>query len=173
MTQSRSLLLAAVALVGLTSCGGSDLRKTRPVTGTVLVDGKPAAGAQVYLHPLFEERDRLPIHPLAIADDAGRFAVSTYNEADGAPEGEYVLTVEWKQRSGMSPHLGGPDFLDGQYANKDANKAKPEFKVTVGAGPVELPPFKLTQSAEAKRKAEDFKKRAGQPGQGGMMTGGK
>jgi hypothetical protein len=143
----------AAALLLLASCGGDrDLRKTYPVTGTVTVDGKPApAGVLVSLHPQFTETDRLPIHPKGATDDAGRFKITTYNTDDGAPEGEYVVTVEWLQRLGpMSSHFGN-DLFAGAFAKPEENKGKPEFTVTVTreGGAIDL---KLTLPPEAKKK---------------------
>lgn len=142
----------AAALLLLTSCGGSDLRKTYPVTGTVTVDGQPApAGVLVSLHPQFTETDRLPIHPKGATDDAGRFQITTYNTDDGAPEGEYVVTVEWLQRLGpMSSHFGN-DLFAGAFAQPEAHKGKPEFtlNVTREGGTIDL---KLTLPPEAKKK---------------------
>lgn len=143
----------AAALLFLTSCGGDrDLRKTYPVTGTVTVDGTPApAGVVVSLHPQFTETDRLPIHPRGATDDAGRFKITTYNTDDGAPEGEYVVTVEWLQRSGpMSPHFGN-DLFAGAFAKPEAHKGKPEFTVNVTRDGATLD-LKLTLPPEAKKK---------------------
>jgi hypothetical protein len=148
----------ATALLFLTSCGGTDLRKTFPVGGTVTVDGKPApAGVVVSLHPQFPEADRLPIHPRGATDETGRFKITTYNSNDGAPEGEYVVTVEWLQRLGpMSSHFGNDKF-GGAFAKPEANKDKPEFTVNVGRDGTTLD-LKLTLPPEAKKKIEGAKK---------------
>ena len=57
---SRSLA-AAVAMAGLSlvAAGCGDRLPTVPVTGTVRVDGKPAAGVQVVLHPIDTADPRL------------------------------------------------------------------------------------------------------------------
>lgn len=143
----------AAALLILTSCGGDrDLRKTHPVTGTVTVDGQPApAGVVVSLHPQYAETDRLPINPRGVTDDAGRFKITTYNTDDGAPEGEYVVTVEWLQRSSpMSAHFGD-DLFAGAFAKPEAHKGKPEFTVNVTRDGATLD-LNLTLPPEAKKK---------------------
>ncbi len=118
-----------VALIG---CSKDEIRKTYPVTGSLTIDGQPAeAGVLVYLHPKFEEKDKYPIHPKGETDANGAFQITTYNTNDGAPEGSYVITVDYPQRLGLSPHFGG-DLFQGAFANTDANQAKPEFQVAVG-----------------------------------------
>lgn len=153
----------------LTSCGGTDLRKTYPVTGTVTVDGKPPGeGVVIQLHPQFTETDRWPIHPRGATDATGRFQITTYSTDDGAPEGDYVVTVEWPQRSGMSTHFSG-DLFGGAFGKPDANKGKPEFalKVTKDGAKLDL---KLTLTPDQKRSLDAAKKKAEQ--KAGMMFGG-
>ncbi len=159
----------AVALIG---CGGDGTRKTYPVTGTLTIDGKPAdAGVLVYLHPQYEEQDRMPIHPKGETDATGAFQITTYSTSDGAPEGAYLVTVEFPQRSGLSPHFSG-DLFGGAFANQEANKAKPEFTLTVGKGPATLT-LDLKLSAD-QREAFQAAKRASATKQAGMFnTGGQ
>lgn len=169
----RTLALFAAALaVALAGCGGDGTRKTYPVTGTLTIDGKPAdPGVLVYLHPQYEEQDRFPIHPKGETDAAGAFQITTYNTNDGAPEGAYLVTIDFPQRSGLSPHFSG-DLFGGAFANKDANKAKAEFNLTVGQGPAKLT-LDLKLSADQKA-AFEAAKRASAAKQAGMFnTGGQ
>jgi len=75
-----------------------------------------------------------PVDPRPRAEVAadGSFDVNMYGDKDGAPVGEYVVTVMWEGE-------GGYDQLKGQYS--DAKKSK--MRVVVKEGPNELPPFKL------------------------------
>lgn len=117
-----------LALIG---CAKDETRKTYPVKGTLTIDGQPAeAGILVYLHPQYKEQDKYPIHPKGETDASGQFQIMTYNANDGAPEGSYLITVEYPQRMGLSPHFGG-DLFNGAFSNQDVNKTKPEFQVTV------------------------------------------
>src|SRR5688500_13131919 len=151
---TRTLFPAAAAALVLAGCGGgADFRKTYPVTGTITVDGAAAEpGVLVSLHPQFPETDKYPIHPRGATTEAGGFKISTYNSDDGAPEGEYVATVEWPQRVGMSPHFTG-DLFGGAFAKVDVNKGKPEFRVNVTKDGAKLD-FKLTLTPEQKRALE-------------------
>lgn len=96
----RILAPALVAIPLLAAgCGGSEDRTpVHPAGGTVLLDGKPFAKATVVFLPA-KPQGRSPEDPAAAArvaetDDQGRFTLSTYEADDGAPAGEYVVTVQ-------------------------------------------------------------------------------
>ena len=163
---NRLLTLAAAAVL-VAGCGGNDLRKTYPVTGTVTIDGSPAdPGVLVWLHPQFPESDKYPIHPRGETKQGGEFKILTYNTDDGAPEGEYVATVEWPQRSGMSTHFSG-DLFGGAFANLEANKSKQEFHVNVSRNGAQLN-LKLTLTPQQKTAFEAAKKKAAAANSGGF-----
>ena len=74
----------------MTLCGcGSTKHPVAPTEGVVLLDGKPAAGVSV----VFRQAG-LSMVASGKTDKDGRFELSTYGEADGAPVGECVATVE-------------------------------------------------------------------------------
>jgi hypothetical protein len=129
---TRLLFPVAAAAVLLAGCrGGPDVRKTFPVSGTLTVNGAPAEpGILVLLTPQFTETDKYPIHPRGLTLEGGGFKVTTYNSDDGAPEGEYVATVEWPRTGGLSSYASG-DLFGGAFANPETNKANPQFKVNV------------------------------------------
>ncbi|WP_145255835.1 hypothetical protein [Planctomycetes bacterium Pan216] len=64
-----------------------------PVTGTMLANGKPATGAMITLHTI----DTTTAHyfPRATAGEDGTFRLSTFVSDDGAPTGEFVVTIRW------------------------------------------------------------------------------
>lgn len=135
-------LLAAAALCLLLPACGKGRKPCYPVTGKVLVDGKPAPDAFVHFHPVEAAADPADrVSPFAMVDDKGRFALSSYVSNDGAPEGEYIVTFEWRERSGlMKNNFEGPDRLKGAYV--DPKKSK--YKVQIKPEPNELPTFELT-----------------------------
>jgi hypothetical protein len=108
-------LAPAVLLAG---CGAKDeipgRLPTYAITGEVFVDGQPAVDAFVYLNPAGADRPRL--RPYAQVDNTGKFAVSTYETRDGAPAGEYVVTIEWLTYQPLGNQWSGPDKLGGRYA---------------------------------------------------------
>ena len=63
-----------------------------PVRGKVLFEGQPARGATLVLHPLGNSGANA-IEPRAFVDRDGGFEVFTYAAGDGAPAGEYAVTV--------------------------------------------------------------------------------
>lgn len=172
MSRPFAPLAVSLVAVALAGCGDDGTRKTYPVGGTVTIDGKPAdAGVMVLLHPQFTETDRYPIHPKGETDAAGAFKITTYNAGDGAPEGAYLATVEFPQRQGMSPHFGG-DLFGGAFANQEANKAKPEFQVTVGKDGVQLK-LDLKLTPEQRKTFEAAKKKSADKQTGMFNTGGQ
>jgi hypothetical protein len=120
------LVLALMALVFFTGC---DKPKEQvpvvPVSGKLTVNGKPAAGALVVLHPA---SGGLPtdVRPNAYAGKDGSFQLNTYAKGDGAPVGDYVVTVEWRQlekKQGQEPQLG-PNLAPKEYAKFNTSKLK-------------------------------------------------
>jgi hypothetical protein len=142
MSHRRALvfLLVAAALVSLPACGKGGRKPVYPVHGKVL-DGsnKPAVGALVVFHPV-NATDDDPNKPRGYVEEDGSFALTTYDKGDGAPEGEYVATVEWRppRKTPFEPDPG--DKLNGRYS--DPKKSPHRFKVEKGAGN-ELPPIKV------------------------------
>ena len=162
--RSCLLLAAACAALVLAGCGKSDFHRVYPVKGKILVDGQPAFECLIYLNRTFDDDHPRRVTPYALTDEQGEFQITSYITNDGAPEGEYVVTIEWRERSGLlKNNFEGIDRLDGAYAKVTSTKALPGFVITVPREPVELPDFNLTQSAEAKRKHEAWKKRKTPP----------
>jgi hypothetical protein len=102
------------------------------VRGQLLVGGKPAIGAFVFLVPVNEPPEPTDPRPRAEVGPDGSFDVSMYGDKDGAPVGEYIVTVMWEGE-------GGYDKLKGQYS--DVTKSR--LRAVVKEGRNELPPFKL------------------------------
>ena len=88
-----ALLLAVMATLGCRrDTPQFESRATFPVEGRVLIRGQPAEGVQVFLHPCDAvQRGK----PRGVTDADGRFRLRTYHEGDGAPAGEYLVTVYW------------------------------------------------------------------------------
>ncbi|HID74375.1 MAG TPA: hypothetical protein EYP56_00055 [Planctomycetaceae bacterium] len=137
--------LVGSALCGLLLCGcgeeGKPRKKTYPVTGEVYVDGKPASQLAVRCVSVQGIDKENPTTSSAFTDENGKFEISTYETADGVPEGEYILTFEWGQWNLVSGQYGGPDKLKGRY--KDPKKSTVRFKVE-GGKPVDLGRIELS-----------------------------
>jgi hypothetical protein len=158
------------ALLAATSCGEGKYPKTYAVKGKVLVDGQPAKDCQVSLHRLSGPQLSAPATPSGVTDDNGDFELTSYVANDGAPEGEYVVKIEWRERSGITKSdFEGIDRLGGDYASTDKNKATKGLIVQVAKQAVTLQPFELTLSPQAKRKLDEAKKK--RPTFGGPLGG--
>ena len=148
------LLLAAVALTGA-ACGGSgDQIRVYDVTGQVLVDGKPAPLARVSFHPQGGDEKLQKLRPIGECDLEGNFELTTYEHEDGAPPGDYKVTVVWKGPDpGTDPNANinieelnrGPDRLGEAYSDA----ATTSLTATVEKGGGTLPPFELKSAPAA------------------------
>lgn len=120
--------LALLVLLQSVGCDANpDRKRTYPVSGTVLVDGAPAANLAVRAHPTGGMDQNDPTVSSAFTDTAGKFTFSTFETGDGIPEGEYKLTFEWGEMNLMSMQYGGPDKLKNRY--KDPGKSETVIKV--------------------------------------------
>src|SRR5262249_2552105 len=95
---ARSALFCAVAATALaiSSCGGGRV-KVYPVHGKVVDEkGKPAVGAIVMFHPVAPPGKNVEAVSGTV-DESGEYRLTTYTNGDGAPAGEYVVTITWPE----------------------------------------------------------------------------
>lgn len=111
------------------------------MVGEVCVDGKPAANLAVTCHDLAGMDRENPTLSSSCTGDDGKFRLSTYEQGDGVPEGEYVLTFMWGQMKLISMQYEGPDKLKGRYTTPEKSPCR--FKVEKGK-PVDLGRINLT-----------------------------
>jgi len=141
-------LFAACAVVATAASGCGDGRPPRrPVTGSVRVEGRPAAGAIVVLHPVAGtvagEAER--IRPTATCDRDGSFVLGSWELADGVPQGRWKATVQWFVSESVADDAdpetahAETDRLGGGYADPETTP----LVVEVADAPVALPPFDL------------------------------
>jgi hypothetical protein len=131
--------LAGVLCLACAACSGSkEKAELYPADGKVLVDGKPAHRAIVWLHPV--EPSEAP-RPHGTVDRDGTFRLSTYNANDGAPAGSYRVTVFW-HAPGKFGDEDGESLLPARYMNP-ATSGLPVLVISEGSN--ELPPLKLTK----------------------------
>lgn len=135
MRQTFGMTILLGSLFLLVGCGQSGPKKY-PVSGSVLVNGKPAALVRVLF---FHEDQTLPGNlkmPMGMTNDQGVFHLSTVGAQDGAIEGKYTVAFEW-----MSDNtLGQYDKLGGKFANPKSST----FQITVASKPNDLAPFEIT-----------------------------
>jgi hypothetical protein len=120
------LLGAALLCVFSGACGDGRFRKTYPVKGQVLYEGKPAAGAKVFFHPQ-EYPDDPWLKPRGTVDDEGFFTLSSYRVDDGVPAGSYAVTVVWLPKGHRGP-IGNANMLPERYSKKNTSGLTAEVK---------------------------------------------
>lgn len=136
-----------VALLGLflsmivgAGCSNESGPACFPVRGRVLYDSKPLAEAMIVFHPLDGEIPDTP-RPLAYTDKDGEFELTTMNPRDGAPAGDYAITVEWRdlRADGDEMVRDGPNLLPDRYG--DPKRSGLQFTVVEGEN--EVAPLEL------------------------------
>jgi hypothetical protein len=125
----RPGLLVTAGGLGLLLCScGSGRAAVYPVHGQVLVDGKPAAGAQVIFHPTGDAVEGR-VKAVGQVDEEGVFSLTSHSAGDGAAPGEYVITLQWPSPRKQPFEKAGPDRLNGRYNNATTS----QFRFTVEA----------------------------------------
>jgi hypothetical protein len=92
------------------------------VHGTVLLDGKPLAEAMVVLHPSAPQSGSQQ-RPIGYSDQSGHFALTTWRSSDGAPTGDYTITVELRapRKVGEEMIRDGRNLLPDRYAHASSS----------------------------------------------------
>lgn len=129
---------AAVLVLFAAGCGAGDKPAAVPAGGKVTFNRTAApVGALVVFHPTDPAAEkRIGGKPFAKVKEDGTFALTTYAEGDGAPEGEYAVTIDWRPPAKDAKFsLGdggpaGPPKLNPKYGNPQ----QPVLKATVKKG---------------------------------------
>lgn len=141
-TISRPRMLAWLAalmpLLGL-GCGNTAKHPgMNPVRGAVLAaSGQPAAGANLAFHVRGGD-PAATLLPQATTGADGSFVLTSQTAGDGAPEGEYSVTIVWPAMTAEGDR-SGPDRLNGRFGNPRTTP----FHVSVKPGDNALEPFRL------------------------------
>ena len=119
--QHAALLLALVAMP-FSGCGQELPREVFAVEGVLTVNGVPAANASLAFHSL--DRGAEARCPVGRTDARGRFQLTTHADRDGAPAGDYAVTIIWPDESRSLDECNCPnplqhDRLRGFYADAD------------------------------------------------------
>lgn len=149
MNRSFSPLLSAALLLPLAAallgCSGGDPRPpVYPVAGSLTINDQPAEGALLSFHPADGQNvDRRGSRPRAMVEADGTFLVSTYGDGDGAPAGEYAVSVVWLE----NPDSANPvDRLGGRFANPQQS----EWRVRIEEGDNQLAPHRIDRAPLAR-----------------------
>jgi hypothetical protein len=133
--------IAVMCFEGCTK--GMDNDRVYPVSGKVLIQGKPAEGARITFYRADDSANRPGMAiPFGDVDSKGVYHLQSYVPGDGAPAGDYRVAVAWLEPlpAGANPEqVSRKDRLAGKYS--DPTKSKLTAKVEAGGG--EIPPFEL------------------------------
>jgi hypothetical protein len=129
------LAAALVALAACAGCGSANQRPVFPVSGKLTYKGEPMAGAWITFHPL-DNTGPTAVRAFTKADKNGHYKLTTRDTDDGAPAGEYAVTIFWpeahKGASGAEEASNtAPDRLKGAHAVASTTK----LRATVREGP--------------------------------------
>lgn len=97
-----------------------EVKPTHPVKGVVYFDGVPAVGASVVFHLKSPDGKRLTRTGDGVTEGDGGFELSTYSAFDGAPAGDYVVTITLREPPDA---LGrsGPNQLPEKYSRPETS----------------------------------------------------
>ena len=156
MTRSRTVLCLALCLT-LFGCEKkhTDRPAVHPVSGKLLVAGKPAANAEVVLYPVGDVEKKSLLRPHAVVEADGSYHLTTFTTRDGAPVGDFALTVVWPGPSpkGQVDDEPGPDRLKKRYADPK----KPAADAHIAAETANLATIDLKPVEEKSQKPGDPK----------------
>jgi hypothetical protein len=148
MIRLIGLALFAMGLFAATGCGSSnnaDRLPVFPTSGTVSIDGQAPTGAFVVLHPKADYQrspDGELVRPHGLVRGDGTFELTSYSSNDGAPTGEYIVTLELRkvvQYSGGDAGPG-PNLIPAKFAKPNTSPVI----VRIEAGTNRLPPISLS-----------------------------
>jgi hypothetical protein len=133
-------LASLVAILVASGCNTETRVPVFPVSGKLTYQGQAPVGAQVVLHPVNTSGTN-EVAPTGIVLDDGSFKITAYDPEDGAPQGDYVATVQWFK---ITKDVGGPgpNVIPKKYTNP---KTSP-IKITVSGGPTEVPPITIANN---------------------------
>jgi len=113
-----SRLLAAGVLLGLMiGCGKHRGVTLYPVKGSVQINGEPAKDVNVMFTSVTPiEVDGNILSPSAVTEEDGSFRLMSFDPEDGAPAGDYQITVIYPMNR-FNKNLSGIDRLKGKFSN--------------------------------------------------------
>ncbi|MFM7070575.1 MAG: hypothetical protein ACKO38_02100 [Planctomycetota bacterium] len=155
----RSAIVATLIAFGLLGCSSEPVdsidKPLFPASGKISYRGKPIPNARVTFHPIESLNSAaaaapsatsgtegtppaLVRTPFAVVKEDGTFELSTLKPGDGAPEGEYAVTVSW---TGDKPAVSDSDMPE-KLPLKFQNPAFSGLRVRVKNGEP-IPEIKL------------------------------
>lgn len=139
LLRTHNLIAVAAACWTMTLCScGASRSKAVPVAGQVLIGEQPISNAVVIFHPINGKED--VVRPTGRTDEQGRFKLTTTKDGDGAPPGEYKVTITAYQ---STEQPGTDSVIRNHLPDRYAKIETSNLTATVAAGKTEMQPFKL------------------------------
>src|SRR5262249_51679508 len=140
------LIVSALAALVLVFLGfglrRSDRVPVHPAQGQAFLDGKPMPNATVLLDPIWTDAPKFP-KPRGIVKDDGTFVLATYGKDDGAPAGEYKVSVQWFVKNDKQQESEGGTLPRNVLPVKYANPETSGLSVNIKEGINLIPPLQL------------------------------
>lgn len=147
--KSSTALFALAVLSVIVGCAEKPNRLAlHPTSGVVQVSGAAVAGVEVTLNPSKATSDAVgALRPHGVTDASGKFSLTTYVANDGAPEGDWMVTLRWPntelpedvRKKIESDGDAVPDRLEGQFSIPENSP----WKVKTGASNSQIPTIDL------------------------------
>ena len=115
-------------------------KPVHPTKGIVLFDGSPVPGARVALNQFDAKGEKVSQVADGFTEGDGRFVLSTYKAWDGAPVGEFVVTVVNREVYYDDRGQPGVNRLPTRYASAKTSDLKASIKLGRNELVLELAP---------------------------------
>ncbi|HEX4412864.1 MAG TPA: hypothetical protein VH107_04495 [Lacipirellulaceae bacterium] len=97
-----------------------------PASGHLSIKGQVPAGAFVVFHPkngAAIDPKGYAVCPRAVVKPDGTFVLGSYDATDGAPSGEYAVTVDWRKivKSPDGSPVLGPNVVPPKYGKPESS----------------------------------------------------
>lgn len=150
LTRNAAVILGLSFAPVISGCGKAKepWKTAYPARGVVKFQGNPVANAEIAFFPQGKD---VPdsVRPRALTGDDGSFVVWTYEKGDGAPAGNYKVTVvhnKLVEKNGVA--VMQPNDLPPKYALVQTT----DLVAEIGKQETELPPIELQGPVAKKRR---------------------
>ncbi|MGN6136703.1 MAG: hypothetical protein ACTHOU_19655 [Aureliella sp.] len=140
-----ALVTCSLALVG---CGSDAEQKVElfPASGRVTHSGAPLADVQIILHAKnAASAEVAALHPHGKSDAQGSFRLSTYVSGDGAPAGQWKVTLSKPDQrlsdAAREQILANGDAIPDAWRGRYSDPIRSPWQVTIQPGDNQLPPI--------------------------------
>ncbi|MEQ8785996.1 MAG: hypothetical protein RIC55_06840 [Pirellulaceae bacterium] len=122
-------VLSLTGLTAIVGCSGDqevDLMPVHPVVGVLTYQGDPMSRAVIIYHPESKSVVGGTVTARGVADENGRYQLTSFTKDDGAPAGNYKVTIYWPEPGPEEADPLPPDRLKGVYAKEKTPKLDAE-----------------------------------------------